>query len=132
MDIMKISGIIEAIYPRMTAKGTAYDIIIDGMAYSTFRPGNVKAGDTVDIEFIMNGSFRNIQKITVVPAKPTQTKIPEFSQPSIPKPATIANRRMDFFVCLKVAGAVLNGSKASPEEVRDYAKKLLDAIKDYI
>lgn len=77
-----VTGKIQDIKPRPVSTkagpATVYDITIDGITISSFKPGNVSAGDTVEVEFYTNNGYRNAVNIKLVEPAKGQTALPNF------------------------------------------------------
>ena len=78
----KVTGKIQDIKPRpvntKTGAATVYDIEINGIMISTFKPGDVKPGDTVEVEYYTNNGYRNAVNIKLVEAAKGQLQMPQF------------------------------------------------------
>ena len=117
----KLVGRIESINPSTTSKGTAFDVIIGSTSYSTFRPGDAKPGDNVEVEYVVNGNFNNIQSLKVVPNN-VQTTIPVYSPPNQ------RSDRITMLALLKASATALSGTPEvkDPKKVHAYAKELYE------
>jgi len=78
----KITGKIQAINVRpvntRTGPTDRSDITVNGIMISSFKPGDVKIGDTVEIEFYTNNGYRNAVSIKLIEAASGQTTMPVF------------------------------------------------------
>lgn len=78
----KITGKIQSISPRTVNTKTGpterSDITINDIMISSFKPGDVKMGDTVEIEFYTNNGYRNAVSIKLVEAATGQMTMPVF------------------------------------------------------
>jgi len=79
----KTTGLVTSVTPRpvntKSGPSTAYDVLINGIVISSFRP-ECKAGDTVEIDYYTNNGYRNAvstKVLTPAPALQGQTSLPQ-------------------------------------------------------
>ncbi len=106
------TGIIEKIKPREKT----YSVALNKQWFGGFGKCPVQEGDTVTIEYKENGKYKNITKIT----KNTEQPKPSLST------STANDIRLQ--VCVKTAGGVFAGTKATPQEVSSFAKALFQEL----
>ena len=117
----KITGHLADLVPRTTTKGQAYDMFIEGKVIGTFRPGEIKPGDTVEVEYTENGQWLNatsikiITKAPVVPKNPQKT-LPEFDSADV--------RDIDIGSAVKEAVRSA-GKNATDEEIEKLAERII-------
>ena len=70
----EIIGVLEQLNPRPTSKGTAYDMLLGGKMISTFRPGNIKVGDNLKVQYVEKNGFLNAMGIEMTPLATTEDK----------------------------------------------------------
>jgi hypothetical protein len=92
MTELSTKGVVTAIAPRsvQTQRGaaTVTDITVNGIKISTFRPGDVKVGDTIDARYSQNGNFFNA--VSIVKLTPPVQSTLAMEENILPAPASNA------------------------------------------
>jgi hypothetical protein len=117
-----IVGILEQLTPRTTVKGTAYDMLLGGKLISTFRPGNIKVGDNLKVDYVEKNGFLNAMGIEIVPLDPKADK-KQTILPSFPTPKSKIGDTTMGMVLKEAARALPTGTK---EQIKARAKMLLE------
>lgn len=107
------TGIVSKIKPR----DKTYSVAVNKQWFGGFGKCPVKEQDTVTIEWKQQGEYKNIVKIQPAP-KETQ-KLPETDSKT---------NDIRLQVCIKAAGGVFAGTKATPQEVSTFAKELFTEV----
>ena len=110
------TGIIEDIKPREKT----YSVKVSKKWFGGFGKCPVNKGDSVTVDWEQKGQYQNIKKITITAEQPKQETKPTLSN------STTNDIRLQ--VCVKAAGGVFAGTKASPKDVGTFAKELFKEI----
>ena len=71
VETKKTKGTVTEKTARKTSAGEATDLTVNGLVFSTFKPGNVKVGDIIELEYVENGKYNNVKAITAVVGQTT-------------------------------------------------------------
>ena len=119
----EIIGILEQLNPRPTVKGTAYDMLLGGKMISTFRPGNIKVGDNIKVQYIEKNGFLNAQGIEMTPIATTAEDKKQTVLPAYPSTKTKISDTTLGMVLKEASRALPQGTK---EQIKARAKMLLE------
>ncbi len=134
----KFSGrIVNLVTRQVVAKGiptSVRDIIMsDGFVYSTFKPGEIKIGDTIAGDYNANGEYRNVQSLEILKnmegqtnLKGAPTKQNAKSSPPIPIPGESEGA---IWASIKIAAIAVSGEKVPAAAVLLYADTLREGVK---
>ena len=106
------TGIIDAIKQR----DKTYSIAMNKQWFGGYGKCPVEKGNTATIDYNEKGKFKNIASIKKEET-PTKTEEPQ-------KRNDLVVDDIHLQVCLKVAGQIFTGSKATVKEVANYSREL--------
>ena len=124
----KITGKLGDMLPRNTSKGTAYDLYVvnpsESKVIGTFRPGEAKPGDTVEVDYVENGQYLNASSIKVITKGPVVPVAPKVPQKTLPEFDATDVRDIDIGSAVKEAVRCM-GKDANDEEIEKMAERIV-------
>ena len=97
-----------------------YSIAMNKQWFGGYGKCPVEKGDTATIDYKENEKYKNIASIKKEETSQKTDELPKRDDPVVDD--------IHLQVCLKVAGQIFTGSKATVKEVADYSRALLKEI----